>query len=282
MLSYRHAFHAGNHADVLKHLVLCRSLAYLTRKDKPLCYLDTHAGAGGYALQGPEARKNREYETGIGCLWGREDLPAPLADYVALVRRFNADGVLRLYPGSPWFARQLLRADDRLFLHELHPADCAALREQTLGDRRVKLACTDGFQACIALLPPPSRRGLVLMDPPFELKSDYERLVDTLRQAHRRFATGVYALWYPVVERRRIETLERAVRATGIPRVDRYELAVAPDRPGHGMTASGLLVINPPWGLRADMETSLPWLARTLGGEGGGFRVETLVDETGA
>lgn len=278
MLSYRHSFHAGNHADVLKHLVLARILAYLVRKDKPLCYLDTHAGAGGYALQGVQAQKNREYETGIGRLWGRDDLPVPLADYVGLVRRFNPGTELQYYPGSPWLARQLLRPTDRLFLHELHPADCAALREQSAGDRRVKVICADGYQGCIALVPPMERRGLVLIDPPFELKSDYRQAIETLHQAHMRFATGVYALWYPVVERARVESLERALRATGIPRVDRYELAIAPDRRGHGMTASGLLVVNPPWGLRAEMEACLPWLVRELAGAGGGCRVETVVN----
>lgn len=277
MLSYRHSFHAGNHADVLKHLVLCRIFSYLVRKDKPLCYVDTHAGAGGYALQSPQALKNREYETGIGRLWQRQDLPAPLSGYVDLVRRFNPDGELSQYPGSPWLARQLLRPDDRLFLHELHPADCAALREQSAADRRVKVACTDGYQGCVALLPPRERRGLVLMDPPFELKTDYRQVVETLQQAHRRFATGIYALWYPVVERARVEQLERALRATGIPAVDRYELAIAPDRRGHGMTASGLLVVNPPWTLRQELETCLPWLVRELAGAGGDCRVETLV-----
>ena len=278
MLSYRHSFHAGNHADVLKHLVLARILAYLVRKDKPLCYLDTHAGAGGYTLQGVQAQKNREYETGIGRLWGRADLPVPLAEYLELVRRFNPGNELQYYPGSPWLARQLLRPTDRLFLHELHPADCAALREQSAGDRRVKVSCADGYQGCIALVPPMERRGLVLIDPPFELKTDYRQAIETLHQAHKRFATGVYALWYPVVERARVESMERALRATGIPRVDRYELAIAPDRRGHGMTASGLLVVNPPWGLRAEMEACLPWLVRELAGAGGGCRVEALVD----
>ena len=277
MLSYRHSFHAGNHADVLKHLVLVRILDYLARKDKPLCYLDTHAGAGGYSLRGEQALKNREFETGIGRLWGRADLPAPLAAYVGLVRRFNPGPDLLHYPGSPWLARQLLRPADRLFLHERHPADCAALGDQSADDRRVKVSCGDGYQGCIALLPPRERRGLVLIDPPYELKGDYRQAVETLREAHRRFSTGVYALWYPVVERARVEGMERALRATGIPRLDRYELAVAPDRRGHGMTGSGLLVVNPPWGLREEMETCLPWLVRDLSGDGGGCRVECLV-----
>jgi 23S rRNA (adenine2030-N6)-methyltransferase len=278
LLSYRHSFHAGNHADVLKHLVLTRILDYLVRKDKPLCYVDTHAGAGGYALQGAQAQQNREYETGIGRLWQREDLPTPLADYVALVRGFNPTAELQYYPGSPWLACQQLRPTDRLFLHELHPADCANLREQCAAERRVKVICADGYQGCIALLPPAERRGLVLIDPPYELKGDYRQAIETLRQAHKRFATGIYALWYPVVERARIVQLERELRATGIPRVDRYELAVAPDRRGHGMTASGLLVVNPPWPLRAEMEVCLPWLAQELGGAGGAFRVEVLAE----
>ncbi len=280
MLSYRHSFHAGNHADVLKHLVVTRILSYLAQKDKPLCYLDTHAGAGGYALDSTQAQKNREYETGIGRLWGRTDLPAPVAEYVRLVQAFNPDGALRQYPGSPWFARQLLRATDRLLLYELHSTDAGLLREQMAGDRRIKLFQEDGYRGCIARLPPPERRGLVLMDPPYELKSDYQQVVETLRHAHRRFASGVYGIWYPVVERSRIERLERAVRDSAIARVDLYELTIAPDHRGHGMTGSGLLVVNPPWRLRSEMETVLPYLAEFLADTGqGGFRVRELSGE---
>jgi len=280
VLSYRHSFHAGNFADVLKHLVLVRILRYQIQKKKPLLYLDTHAGAGGYALTSAHADKTQEFDNGIGRLWARRDLPGVIADYVELVRRFNADKVLYHYPGSPWFAQQLLRATDRLVLHELHPADLELLRERFHEDRRICCQGEDGFQGCIARLPPPERRGLILIDPPYELKEDYQRVVDTLVGAHARFATGCYALWYPVVERQRIARLEKALVATGIRRILLLELGVRTDRLGHGMTASGMIVINPPFSLAAEMEPALEYLATTLGVNGQGhWRSIELVGE---
>lgn len=280
MLSYRHSFHAGNFADVLKHLVLVRILRYMTQKEKPLLYLDTHAGAGAYELAALQAGKTPEFEDGIGRLWSRPDLPEALADYVAQVRRVNEGGVLRHYPGSPWFARQLLRSNDRLALHELHPADFLLLQESFRDDRRTRVRREDGFHACRALLPPAERRALVLIDPPYELKEDYQRVVDTLLAAHRRFSSGTYALWYPVVERRRIDRLEKALRESGMHRILLLELGIAADRPGYGMTASGMLVVNPPWSLAAEMQPVLGYLAEILGVEGGGHcRVVELAGE---
>lgn len=280
MLSYRHSFHAGNFADVLKHLVLVNCLRYLLQKDKPLFYLDTHAGAGGYALGSTHASTTLEYENGIGRLWGRNDLPGIVADYVALVRRFNNGKRLSHYPGSPWFAGELLRPGDRMVLHELHPADFAALRESMGGDRRVRVLHEDGYQGCVALLPPTERRGLTLIDPSYELKADYPQVVETLQQAHRRFATGTFALWYPVVERYRIERLEKALQASGMRKVLLLELGICADRPGHGMSASGMIVVNPPWTLKSAMMPALEYLAKRLGEQGGGHcRVEELVGE---
>lgn len=280
MLSYRHSFHAGNFADVLKHLVLVRLLRYLTQKEKPLLYLDTHAGAGGYALASRHADKTQEFENGIGRLWGRDDLPEVVADYVALVREFNGGERLHNYPGSPWFAQQLLRPHDRLVLHELHPADYEQLLANTRSDRRCRVLRDDGFQGTIALLPPPQKRGLVLIDPPYEMKEDYQRVIDTLAAAHKRFATGCYALWYPVVERYRIERLEKALVASGIRRVLLLELGNRPDHRGHGMSASGMIVINPPFTLAAEMTPALEYLATTLGEAGHGhWRCVELIGE---
>jgi 23S rRNA (adenine2030-N6)-methyltransferase len=279
VLSYRHSFHAGNFADVLKHLVQVRTLRYLLQKDKPLFYLDTHAGAGGYALTSAQATQTQEFENGFGRLWQRDDLPEVLADYVALARRFNGSKKLIRYPGSPWFAQQLLRADDRMMLHELHPADFEQLQKTFSQDRRCHVRCEDGFQACLALLPPAERRGLVLIDPSYELKEDYQRVVDTLIGAHQRFATGTYALWYPVVERRRIKRLEKALIASGIRRILLLELGIVADQPGYGMTASGMIVINPPWSLAAEMAPALDYLARILGNGYGHQRIVELVGE---
>lgn len=280
MLSYRHTFHAGNFADVLKHLVLVRVLRYLTRKDKPLCYIDTHAGAGGYLLEDPQAQKTLEFTNGIAKLWTRDDLPGALIDYRRLVRAFNDSDDLHRYPGSPWLAAQLLRKNDRLCLFEAHSTDSALLQAAFAGQRNVRVTTGDGFQGCIGLMPPLERRGLVLMDPSYELKTDYQAVVDTLLKAHRRFATGVYAIWYPVVERNRIEVLERSVVASGIPRVQLFELGIRSDSRGYGMTACGMLVVNPPWGLRDEMELLLPYLANVLGEAGEGhYRIRELVGD---
>lgn len=278
MLSYRHGFHAGNFADVLKHLVIDRILAHLVAKPKPFCCVDTHAGAGIYELSSPHARKNREYEGGIGRLWERTDLPAPVAAYVAAVRRLNASGELRRYPGSPFFERLWLRHGDRLLLHELHPADVAALLAFAGDDHRIRVTREDGFTACVAALPPRERRGLIVIDPSYEIKTDYRVAVRTLQRAWRRFPTGVYALWYPVIDRRRVQGMEAALGGSGIPRIELFELGVRRDSAGTGtdtgtggLTGSGMLVINPPWTLEAEMAEALPYLAQTLGIDGEGY-----------
>lgn len=275
MLSYRHAFHAGNFADVLKHLVLVRLLDYLTAKDAPLLFVDTHAGAGSYDLTGAAARKTGEVEGGLARLWDRNDLPEPLARYLALVREHNGPGPLARYPGSPWLAARLLRPGDRLVAFELHPAEVGPLANLANGDRRLRVLREDGFAGLTGLLPPPERRGLVLLDPSYEVKEDYRRVVETLRGAHRRFATGVYAIWYPVVDRRRIEALERAVVAAGIQRVHQVELGVGRGR----MRECGMLIVNPPWTLVPEMETCLPWLAGVLGEGRGRWQSRVLASE---
>lgn len=270
MLSYRHAFHAGNFADVLKHLVIDRILAHLVAKPKPFFCLDTHAGAGVYDLTDRHASKNREYERGIGLLWNRTDLPEPVAAYVDAVRRLNSSGELRRYPGSPFFERIWLRHGDRLQLFELHPADAAALVQFAGEDGRIEVKREDGFAACVALLPPRERRGLIVMDPSYEIKTDYRRATETLQRAWRRFSTGTYALWYPVIERRRVNAMETALRASGIPRIHLFELGVKRDDAG-GMTGSGMIVVNPPWTLESSMAEALPWLADVLGVDGEGY-----------
>ena len=210
MLSYRHAFHAGNHADVLKHLVLIELLDYYGRKDKPWYYIDTHAGGGCYALDSEQAGKTAEAADGIGRLWGREDLPPAVASYVEAVRQFNPQGRLLFYPGSPALAMTRARAHDRLRLFELHPADFESLqRTFTREQERVQVRRADGFAALKSLLPPPSRRAGVLIDPPYEVKEDYRRVVDTVRDAPRdgigMFGSGLYVINPPWVLPQRLE-----------------------------------------------------------------------------
>lgn len=281
MLSYRHAFHAGNFADVLKHTVLVQILRYLGQKDKAFCYIDTHAGPGDYALDSDFAQQNREFSNGIGKLWQHDGLPDCVADYVNLVAQFNGIGQLSRYPGSPWFARTLLRPQDRLHLYELHPTEGKILHKTVHKDRRVTVVHDDGLKHTAGLLPPPERRGLVLMDPSYEIKSDYEAVVETLVKMHKRFATGTYALWYPVVSRRRNQGLERALQRSGISNMHLYELGIQNDSEAPGMTACGMVVINPPWTLNAEMAKALPWLAEVLGvANEGSYRIHTLVAET--
>jgi len=277
MLSYRHAFHAGNPADVLKHLVLVEILLYLGEKEKPFVYVDTHAGAGLYRLDTPQAARNREFEQGIGRLLGAGE--PELQPYLEIIRNFNPDGVLRRYPGSPKIAARLLREQDLGWLFELHPNEFPALKEAFRHNRQFRLMQEDGFDGLIALLPPATRRGCILIDPSYEVKQDYARVVEQLVRAYKRFATGIYAIWYPVVERGRIEQMERGLKKSGIRRIQRFELAHAGPRQG-GMRASGLFVINPPWTLMGRMQSVLPILAQRLGDEEHhDFRCEELVGE---
>ncbi len=278
MLSYRHAFHAGNFADVLKHITLIKILAYLGKKDKPFCCIDTHAGPGDYALNEDYALKNREFENGIAKLWQRNDLPDSVADYVSFVKTFNNTGELNRYPGSPLIIKQFLRKNDRLFLYELHSTEIQLLNATVSRDRRIKVLHADGLKNAVGLLPPKEHRGLILIDPSYEIKSDYNLVIETLIQMYKRFATGTYALWYPVVERNRNRQLEKAIKASGIKNVQLFELGIKTDTHEHGMTASGMIVVNPPWTLVSEMQQILPWLVEVLGiQEAGSYRIETLV-----
>ncbi|QPR28560.1 23S rRNA (adenine(2030)-N(6))-methyltransferase RlmJ [Edwardsiella hoshinae] len=270
MLSYRHSFHAGNHADVLKHTVQSLIITALKEKEKPFLYLDTHAGAGRYLLSGEHAEKTGEYLEGIARLWQHDDLPAELEPYMTAVHHFNRSGQLRYYPGSPLIARQLLREQDRLHLSELHPSDFPLLRAEFQKDERARVVRENGYQQLKSQLPPLSRRGLILIDPPYELKSDYQEVVTGIQEGYKRFATGTYALWYPVVLRQNIKRLVHALEETGIRRILQIELAVRPDSDQRGMTASGMIVINPPWKLESQMRAVLPWLHQVLVPEGTG------------
>lgn len=283
MLSYRHAFHAGNFADVLKHLVQVEILNYLRRKEKPFIYIDTHAGAGLYSLTSAEAGKNAEFDTGITRL--RNAAIAGTEAWLQVVATCKPEWDLSpapaasLYPGSPRIAQLLLREQDRAKLYELHPQDFRLLNELMRRDQRIRCTQGNGFQELIAGLPPDERRGLILMDPPYEMKSDYDTVVDTLIRAHRRFATGIYALWYPVVERSRIDKLERDLQNSGIPRIQQFELGLTEDTEGRGMTSSGMIVINPPFTLMDTMRNLLPQLAQATGGEQGVWRCRELAGE---
>ncbi|WP_373603343.1 23S rRNA (adenine(2030)-N(6))-methyltransferase RlmJ [Aggregatibacter sp. HMT-949] len=281
MLSYRHSFHAGNHADVLKHIVLMLILENLKLKDKGFYYLDTHAGVGRYQLSSDEAEKTGEYKEGIGRLWERTDLPQEISRYVDLIKHLNFGAkTLRYYAGSPLIAAQLLRPQDRALLTELHPRDFPLLRNNFKEFKNVSVKCDNGFQQLKATLPPKERRGLVLIDPPYELKEDYDLVVKAAEEGYKRFATGTYAIWYPVVLRQQTKRIFKGLQASGIRKILKIELAVRPDSDQRGMTASGMAVINPPWTLENQMKAMLPYLVKTLVPEGtGSWTVEWITPE---
>jgi 23S rRNA (adenine2030-N6)-methyltransferase len=276
MLSYRHAFHAGNHADVLKHCILVLLLRHLNQKDKPYWIIDSHAGAGRYQLDSEHAAKNAEFGTGIGRLWQRNDLPLPLGDYVGLVRTLNADGRLRHYPGSPWLALQLMRPEDRLRLFELHSTDFRLLAKTFAGEeRRVVLRQADGFQEIKSVLPPPPRRGLTLIDPAYEDKRDYLRVPAALKEALVRFATGTFAIWYPQLQRGDARQLPEKLKKLPVKWLHARLTVRTPTADGFGMHGSGMFVINPPWTLAGSLAETLPFLAAALGlDDGAGYAVE--------
>ena len=266
MLAYRHAFHAGNHADVLKHSVLTLVLRYMNTKDKAYRLIDTHAGAGGYSLEGRYALKKGEFEQGIARLWARDDLPEALADYVGLVRGFNPQGALEQYPGSPAFAQMLLRAQDQLRLFELHPTEFKILASY-LGDTKgAEVKNADGFESLKGQLPPPSRRAVVLMDPSYEGHGDYPRVIASLREALARFAEGVYMVWYPQVSKLEAAQLPKRLEALAPKAWLHVRLTVQqPDSQGFGLAGSGIFIINPPYNLHDQVIRLMPYLVDVLG-----------------
>jgi len=265
MLAYRHAFHAGNHADVLKHIVLVQVMQHMALKDTPYWMIDTHAGAGAYSLASSEAQKHGEFRDGIARLWGREDLPEPVADYMNLLRQFNGPGALINYPGSPAFAHMLMRESDRLRLFELHPTDYRQLSAIFKGEKHTEVTKADGFESLKAQLPPPSKRACVLIDPSYELRKDYDAVVSALKDAMVRFPIGTYLIWYPKLKRRDVVMLPDRLKRLSPKGWLHAELTVAPPgEDGYGLLGSGMFVINPPWTLHKQMQDTLPWLKSTL------------------
>lgn len=274
MLSYRHLFHAGNFADVFKHALLARLLIALNAKEKPYFYLDTHAGTGRYDLAHEWAWKTREFEGGIGRLWERRDIPEALAPYLDAVRSENPKGRLRYYPGSPLIALKLRRPGDRIVLTELGRADCAELEAVAGGGRNVSVHLMDGYQALTVFLPPRERRGLVLLDSSFDRSGEFRRIVRALKEAHRRWPTGVYAVWYPMMEPAAIRGFAHDVEKSGIRKILRLELLVREPGPGAAIPGCGMLVVNPPWKFDAEARPLLDWIRHALSPDGtGGVKV---------
>ena len=283
-MNYRHAFHAGNFADVVKHATLARIVAYL--KDKPAAFrvIDTHAGAGLYDLGGAEASRTGEWRLGIGKL-AAADLPAParalLAPYLDAVASFNpgaANESPKVYPGSPALVRHWLRAQDRMIACEAEPAAARALADHMRGDNRIKTVAIDGYTALNAYVPPKERRGLVLVDPPFEQPDEFARLEQALAAAHRKWPTGIVLIWYPVKDTRAAQAFCRRLARLSIPRILRAELTV-PARDAQKLAGSGLIAVNPPWTLSDELAVLLPALAAVFAGSAGRTRLDWLAGE---
>jgi len=282
-VNYRHAFHAGSFADVFKHAVLCRILHYLRGKQAPFRVIDTHAGAGLYDLTSAEASRGGEWHDGIERLLAArlsEQVAALLAPYLEVIGALNERGRLKIYPGSPAITRAWLRPQDRLIACELEPRAATALASHLRGDTRIKTLEIDGWTALSAYVPPPERRGLVLVDPPFEQDSDFHRLSHGLATAHRRWANGIYALWYPIKGRGEPDALAKRLRRLKIGKILRAELTVTPVSDQTRLNGSGLILVNPPWTLQNELSVLLPALAGILGCQDqGGCKLDWLVGE---
>jgi 23S rRNA (adenine2030-N6)-methyltransferase len=280
-VNYRHAFHAGGFVDVMKHITLTRLVEYLKLKPAAFRVIDTHAGIGRYSLTGEEARRSPEWMDGIGRLL-KARLPADVAalvqPYLDVVAGENRNGTLARYPGSPLMARKLFRPQDRLSALELHPADYRKLRDLFEGDIQVRVTELDGWLALNAYVPPKERRGLVLVDPPFEEPGEWERLVEGLSKAHRKWSSGLYMLWYPLKEPREVNAFVADLKATGIAKMLRAELLVGPAVAG-SLYGSGLILVNPPFTLEAELKLILPALNTALAAGRGGQRIEWIRGE---
>ncbi len=269
-MNYQHAFHAGNFADVHKHIVLTLIIEYLRAKPAAFRVIDSHAGAGRYDLSGPEAARSGEWRDGIGRVRSAEatlrqsDAGALFKVYLDVVAALNAGGALRLYPGSPLLAAARLRPQDRLIACELEPRAAASLKAVLRADRGAKVLAMDGWTAIKANVPPKERRGLVVIDPPFEVADDFAKLSGAVAEAHRKWPTGIYMLWYPIKEREAPNALARRLRRVAVPKILRCEVTLAPPRADAGLLGSGLIIVNPPYGLERDLKTLLPVFIRVL------------------
>ncbi len=267
MLSYRHSYHAGNHADILKHLTLLALLKKLCDKDKPFTYIDTHSGCGLYDLQSDEARKTGEAEQGAGRIWQLNSADAGVTDYLILLKALNPGSRLRRYPGSPALAQGNLREQDRMLLMELHNNEIEILRGNFQHDKRISVHHRDGFEGVLALTPPTPRRGMVLIDPAYEVRSDYEKVLTTCEKLHKRWAQGILAIWYPLLGRQRDRSvwLKDKFEQKKFTSLLCLELRVQEQSEDAGMHGSGMLLVNAPWQLDLQMRDSLLEVARLLG-----------------
>lgn len=283
MLSYRHAFHAGNFADVLKHSTLTLVLDYFTQKQKGFSYIDSHSGAGMYRLSDDYAQKTGEFKQGIAKLINNHDVPDALVDYIEIIKQLNDDSQetnnLDIYPGSPGIAKQLMRRQDAAHLFELHPADHQLLTEFCQRWNKARVSQQDGYKGTLGQLPPPTRRGIVLIDPPYELKEDYQKAVQTIIDGYKKFATGCYILWYPVVKRDFVNQMAKQFMQSNLRNVLQVEYCQQADTDAYGMTGTGLFIVNPPWQLANQLTDVLAYMEQYLGDNNSHSKVLQLIAE---
>ncbi len=278
-MNYRHAFHAGNHADVLKHLIVSRIIALLARKEAPFVCIDSHAGLGLYDLKGDEASRTGEWLEGIARLWNAAERPASTDDYFGVLKAMNPDGELRYYPGSPELARELTRAQDRVLLNEKHPQDGQLLKENMKGDRRVAVHLGEGWHVPRALLPVAEKRALLLIDPPFEQSDELDRCITALNESIGRMRQTIVAIWYPIKDERQLKRFYQGLSKSTAPKLLRAELFVHSPDDATRLSGSGLVIANAPWGLEDELKQLLPWLAKTLAQSQGDWRLDWLIAE---
>lgn len=280
MLSYRHAFHAGNHADILKHYTFSLVLDYFNQKDKPYCVIDTHAGAGMYALNAVFSQKNKEFDTGISHLLSAKNQPNSVQAFTNMVKSFNTADHTNLYPGSPKVAAYYLKKNDQLRLFELHPNDYKILTKNfSEYSKQTKIIMDDGFNGIKAILPPTTKRAIIIIDPPYEDKQDYERVVNSIQESLKRFTTGTYIVWYPLLARPEPEKMVSGLRQQASKWLNVSLSVNAAPKEGFGMFGSGLFIINPPWILPNALKESLPYLTELLGQDNNaGYQLEYEID----
>ena len=285
MLSYRHAFHVGNFADVFKHIVLIHVLDALKKKDKPFFVLDCHAGKGKYDLRNARTKLKEEWRQGVALLWEQKKFPHGVQPYMDILHALNpkatrTGGMLIHYPGSPEILHRLLRPGDRLLLTELQDEELASLQKQYSENRKIQIRKQDAYQALNASVPPPEKRGLVIIDPSFERKTERQDIVTVLKKAWKKWPTGVYMIWHPLQGRSQTEQFYRQMRDSGITRILKAELSILPDDVDKRLNGSGVLLINPPWPMEESLREILPWLHNVLSPDGrGGWQVDWLVSE---
>jgi 23S rRNA (adenine2030-N6)-methyltransferase len=279
-MNYRHAYHAGNFADVFKHSILALLIERLKEKDKPFCVLDTHAGLGVYDLQATEPQKTMEYTDGIGKVLATKTVTPLLTPYLDIVQKLNhGDAALKSYPGSPWVARALLRPQDRLVLTELHAEDIVTLKQNFVHDKQVAVHHKDAYQALKAFLPPKEKRGLVLIDPPFEKDEEFDTMLEAVKEAHHRFSGGVFALWYPIKHRAPVKALHYQFKISGIKKILAAELLLRPAAYPETLNGCGFVIINPPWKIEEQLQALLPSLQKMLASKKGSSSVSWLMKE---